>query len=89
MEKICAAEKKLEQLRKKDNLETDAIAELEAELGMLMVRGAINDARKRLETAESDSVEEQRLKNYTSDDANSKIESEKIRRLKSQKKVKY
>ena len=87
VEKIRAAEKILEELRKKDNLETDAITALEAELGMLMVRDAISDARKRLETAESDSVEEQGLKYYTSDDANSKIESEEIRRLKSQIRV--
>jgi hypothetical protein len=83
MEKIRAADKKIEELRKKDNLEPDAITELEAGLGMLMVRDAISDAMKRLETAESDSVEEQRLTNCTSDDANSKI----IGRLKSQIRV--
>ena len=94
VEKIRAAKKELEELRKKDNLKTDAIKYLEkcvctlrTELGMLMVKNAISYARKRLETAESDSLEEQRLKNYTSDDANSIIESENIRRLKSQVRV--
>jgi hypothetical protein len=57
-------------------------AEKPAETGELESDDVVDE-----QTAESDSVEEQRLKNCSSNDANSKIESEKIRRIKSQVKV--